>query len=111
MRISDWSSDVCSSDLGLSIAPREGSPHHPYASGAELLAACDAAGLTISELAAFNEDAFRERPATNQALLAIADAMHQSISRGCRARGTLPGFLKVPRRAQDRKSTRLNSSH
>src|SRR3546814_4676808 len=26
--------------------------------------------------------------------------MHQSISRGCRARGTLPGFLKVPRRAQ-----------
>src|SRR3546814_16619752 len=100
MRISDWSSDVCSSDLGLSIAPREGSPHHPYASGAELLAACDAAGLTISELAAFNEDAFRERPATNQALLAIAVAMHQSNSRGCRERETLPGFLKVPRRAQ-----------
>src|SRR3546814_18884863 len=100
MRISDWSSDVCSSDLGLSIAPREGSPHHPYASGAELLAACDAAGLTISELAAFNEDAFRERPATNQALLEIAEAMHQSISRGFRERGTLPSFLKVPRRAQ-----------
>src|SRR3546814_20618428 len=26
-------------ESGLSIAPREGSPHHPYASGAELLAA------------------------------------------------------------------------
>src|SRR3546814_16555376 len=55
-------------ESGLSIATREGSPHHPYAGGAELIEACDAAGLTISDLAAFNADAFRERPATNPAL-------------------------------------------
>ncbi|TNE50522.1 MAG: L-serine ammonia-lyase [Sphingomonadales bacterium] len=74
---------------------------HNFGSAAELLASCEQTGLTISDLVLANEDAFRPRDETLAGLDTIADAMDQCIDRGLSQRGTLPGGLKVQRRAPD----------
>ena len=74
---------------------------HDFGSGAELLARCDAAGLTIAQLVLANEDAMRARSDTVAGLDRIAAAMDSCIERGLHQRGTLPGGLKVARRAPD----------
>src|SRR3546814_1423678 len=100
MRISDWSSDVCSSDLILHLLARE-------------LALTDpAAGTTLRVTAPlpphmaatwrglrFDEDSGE---GTLQALLAYAEGLSHSPARGQRP---------LPAKGGDRKSTRLNSSH
>src|SRR5690606_26492437 len=53
----------------------------------------------ISALALANEEAFRPRAEPDAALDEVAAAMHDSIERGCRTEGILPGALRVPRRA------------
>ena len=72
---------------------------YPYATAVELLAHCRATGLSLVELARENEHALRGEQATTQGLRAIAEAMNDCIDRGLTAEGTLPGGLKVPRRA------------
>src|SRR3546814_6973622 len=107
MRISDWSSDVCSSDLLLNMGA--------------------ASGKSFAEMMLENELAHRSLEEVEAGLDAIAAAMDASIDAGCSSTGVLPGGLKVKRRAppiaadirsrheanlsEDRKSTRLNSSH
>lgn len=73
----------------------------PYAFGsaAELLAFCANEDLAIHEVIFANEDAMRGRDATNAALDRIADVMLACIERGLNTEGTLPGGLKVKRRA------------
>lgn len=79
-----------------------GSPvPHDFGSAAELLAACKATGLAIADLVLANEDARRPRDKTLAGLDLIAQAMDQCIDRGLHQRGTLPGGLKVSRRAPD----------
>lgn len=74
---------------------------HDFGSGADLLARCDLAGLTIAELVLANEDAMRPRAETVAGLDRIAQGMDGCIERGLHQRGILPGGLKVSRRAPD----------
>ena len=74
---------------------------HPYRSGAELLQRCTAGGLTIAQLALENECALRPRAEVDAGLDALRAAMLDCIARGLRAEGTLPGVLKVRRRARE----------
>ena len=74
---------------------------HDFGSAEELLAACKTTGLPIANLILTNEDAFRPREKTLEGIDRIARAMDQCIDRGLTQRGTLPGGLKVARRAPD----------
>jgi L-serine dehydratase len=74
---------------------------HPFHTAVELLEACRVHGLRISEVMLANEEAWRSREETRQALLRIWDVMKASVVRGCATEGTLPGGLKVRRRAPD----------
>ena len=73
---------------------------HPFASGVQLLAACDASGLSIAELVRSNEEAVRPRETVNAYLDRIADTMFDCVDAGTSAAGILPGGLDVPRRAR-----------
>ncbi|MCA8900247.1 MAG: L-serine ammonia-lyase, partial [Hyphomonas sp.] len=72
---------------------------HPFTSATELLALCEATGQTIAGLVLSNEDAMRPRGETEAALDRIAEVMLACIGRGLAREGTLPGGLKVRRRA------------
>ena len=73
---------------------------HPFSSGEQLLAACDASGLSIAELVRRNEEAVRPRETVNAYLDRIADTMFDCVDAGTSAAGILPGGLDVPRRAR-----------
>ena len=73
---------------------------HPFASGVQLLAACDASGLSIAELVRSNEEAVRPHETVNAYLDRIADTMFDCVDAGTSAAGILPGGLDVPRRAR-----------
>ena len=90
-------SSLASSQAGVGIdipAP------HPFASSAQLLAACDASGLSVAELVRANEEAVRPRDTVNAYLDRIADTMFDCVDAGTSAAGLLPGGLDVPRRAR-----------
>lgn len=71
----------------------------PFTCADDLLAVCATSGLGVAEVMLANESVTRtpERVATD--LLDIWQAMDACIDAGCAATGTLPGGLKVPRRA------------
>ncbi|WP_193212384.1 L-serine ammonia-lyase [Luteolibacter marinus] len=73
---------------------------HPFASAVELMANCEKTGLSIAELMLANEAAFRPEAETRARLDAIWTAMQDCVKRGCALEGTLPGGLKVTRRAK-----------
>ena len=90
-------SSLASSQAGVGIdvpAP------HPFASGAQLLAQCQASGLSVAELVRANEEAVRPRDTLNAYLDRIADTMFDCVDAGTSAAGILPGGLDVPRRAR-----------
>ena len=71
----------------------------PFLSGRELLAQCAQHGLSISQLMAENETAWRSPAQTRQGLLHIWQVMQDCVKAGCRTEGIMPGGLKVKRRA------------
>ncbi|MEO9137704.1 MAG: L-serine ammonia-lyase [Jatrophihabitans sp.] len=71
----------------------------PFLSGAELLAQCASSGLPISGVMLANEQAWRSAEEIYDGLLTIWAAMRQCVENGWAHEGTLPGGLKVPRRA------------
>ncbi len=73
---------------------------HPFASGAELVARADAAGLSIAGLMLQNEQALRPLAEVEAGLDRVFDAMEACIDRGVRTDGVLPGGLNVKRRAK-----------
>lgn len=84
------------------LADASGStPETPFSYGdaATLLELCDEHGLTIAELARRNETAVRSEEEVAAGLDAIWDAMASCVEAGLHAEGTLPGILKVKRRA------------
>src|SRR3546814_7054031 len=105
MRISDWSSDVCSSDLDEHGAADDHADHdhdgddpHVFTDPARM--ATIAEGLAADLMAAVPEldtDAGRERAAAYVAELRALDAEVAAT------------LAAIP--DEDRKSTRLNSSH
>lgn len=72
---------------------------HPFLSAAELLSTCANEDSSIADIIMANEDAKRPRAKTLKNLDHIAAVMMQSIDRGLRTTGLLPGSLKVTRRA------------
>ena len=74
---------------------------YPFSSAAELLALCEQHRFSISELMMHNELEIRDETTVRSKLLHIAQVMSDSIDRGCRTTGILPGGMKVRRRAAD----------
>ncbi len=72
---------------------------HAFSSADELLERGQETGLTISEMVAENELAWRSAEETRDYLLKVRDVMRDCIARGCRQKGHLPGPLNVKRRA------------
>jgi L-serine dehydratase len=72
---------------------------YPFTTGAELLARCRESGLPISGVMLANETAWRTAEQVRAGLLRIWEVMQECVRNGCAHSGTLPGGLKVPRRA------------
>ncbi len=72
---------------------------YDFSSGAELLALGEATGKSFAELEFANECARRPEAEVLAGIDTIAQAMSDSIDRGCRETGILPGGLNVRRRA------------
>lgn len=77
---------------------------HPFRTGNELLAMCEATGKTIAQLMWENERAWHTEEETRAGLLKIWNVMQSCVARGCGignpdADGTLPGPFQVKRRA------------
>jgi L-serine dehydratase len=71
----------------------------PFTSAAQLLEMCDRSGLAIDEIVNRNERVRRSQQEIDDQLDLLWDVMRQSIDRGCRTEGVLPGGLNVRRRA------------
>jgi L-serine dehydratase len=74
---------------------------YPFDSGAELLRLCEAHKLSISEIMLRNEGAWRSESEIRSGLLQIWETMQACVRRGCESDGTLPGGMKVRRRAAE----------
>jgi L-serine dehydratase len=74
---------------------------YPFLSGEELLARCHESGLPVSGVMLENEQAWRPESEVRERLLTIWQVMQQCVENGCAHEGTLPGGLKVPRRAPE----------
>ncbi|MFJ2974631.1 L-serine ammonia-lyase [Kluyvera sp. NPDC087067] len=72
---------------------------YPFHSASDLLAQCKEHGLSISGLMMKNELALRSQEEIDARLARIWHVMQTGIERGMNTEGTLPGPLKVPRRA------------
>ena len=75
----------------------------PYAfkSAAELLEICKKEKLPISSIVFKNEEYWRSDSEIYKKLMLIWETMQKSVINGCNRTGTLPGSLKLPRRAHE----------
>jgi L-serine dehydratase len=71
----------------------------PFLSATTLLEHCERERLSISGVMMENEKAWRSEADIRAGLLRIWDVMQACVKRGCETSGTLPGGLKVERRA------------
>ncbi len=74
---------------------------YPFATARQMLQMGEASGLSIAEMKRANEKARAPGIDLDPALDRIWAAMNSCINRGLTLSGTLPGGLKVKRRAQD----------
>lgn len=72
---------------------------YPFKSGAEMLDHCAENRLSISQLMLENEMAWRAETDIRHGLLDIWGVMQACVKRGCEQEGTMPGGMKVQRRA------------
>ena len=84
-------------ERGVEVAAVE----FPFGTAAELLAICDREGLSIAQVMARNELAWRTGDELREGLTRVWNVMHGCIQRGLRQEGILPGGLRVPRRAPE----------
>jgi L-serine dehydratase len=73
----------------------------PFHTGDELLAQCAARGRSIAQVMRANERHWRDDDAIDAGLLEVWGVMQRCVERGLRSEGTLPGGLKVRRRAAE----------
>jgi L-serine dehydratase len=71
----------------------------PFDNAAELLEHCRRNDMRIHEIVLANEEAWRPSEQTRAQLLELWQVMKECVRQGFQAEGTLPGVLKVPRRA------------
>jgi L-serine dehydratase len=74
---------------------------YPFRTGDELLAHCRRTGLPVSEIMLANESAWRSEDDIRKGLSHIWEVMQECVRRGYTNEGTLPGGLKVRRRARE----------
>lgn len=74
---------------------------YPFESGEALLALCEKEKKSIAEIMLANEKALHPTESVEKKLLQIAKTMQDCIEKGCQTSGTLPGILKVTRRAPE----------
>ncbi|MCK8493061.1 L-serine ammonia-lyase [Spirosoma sp. RP8] len=74
---------------------------YPYSTMGELKAQLDKHNISLDELMLTNESALtgRSRAEINQRIDQILDFMHKAVRRGLRQKGTLPGSIKLTRKA------------
>ncbi|MBP2293264.1 L-serine ammonia-lyase [Azospirillum rugosum] len=90
---------VCREDAGRPPSGHNANAPYPFTSAAELLAMARGAGLSIAGVILANERALRDDRDTFAFLDTVRSAMMDSIERGCRREGMLPGGLNLRRRA------------
>ncbi|QTX04054.1 L-serine ammonia-lyase [Agromyces archimandritae] len=73
----------------------------PYDTAAELIALCDEYGVGLADIARYNEVPVHGESGIDTGLDAIWAAMHECVEHGLGTRGTLPGGLRVKRRAPE----------
>lgn len=73
----------------------------PYSNAAELLALCEEHGVSFCDIARHNEVAVHGEAGIDEGLDAIWAAMAECVAHGMGTEGTLPGGLKVKRRAPE----------
>lgn len=78
---------------------------YPFSTGDELLEVCRENNLSIPEVMAANEAAWRPAEETRAKLLEIWAVMQECVENGSNRDGLLPGNLMVPRRAANLKKT------
>jgi len=83
------------------IKPDDTPVRYPFATGAQLLAHTRETGLRISDIMLANEVSWRSEADVRAGLLHIWKVMGDCVEAGCTAEGTLPGGLKVRRRAAE----------
>ena len=74
---------------------------YQFNTGDELLEMCERDNLSISDLVLQNEEALRSPEEVKSGILHIAKVMHDTINRGIKTEGVLPGGLNLKRRASD----------
>ncbi|MBL8258235.1 MAG: L-serine ammonia-lyase [Candidatus Competibacteraceae bacterium] len=74
---------------------------YPFKSGQDLLGLCREHRLPVSQIMLENEKAWRSEAETRSGLARIWSVMQECVRRGCATRGTLPGGMKVRRRAAE----------
>jgi L-serine dehydratase len=84
---------------GDKIVPDTTPLPYPFKTGDELLKLCEESGKTIAQVMLENEKVWRSEAEIRSGLLTIWKAMQDCVARGIRENGTLPGGLKVQRRA------------
>src|SRR5215475_14126796 len=74
---------------------------YPFRTGTELLAHTSMTGLSISDIMLANERAWRSEEDVRSGVADIWRTMQDCVTRGCTNDGSLPGGLKVRRRAAE----------
>lgn len=86
--------------MGLDRIVEDRTPlRYAFLTGRELLEQCTLNGLSVSQLMAENEKAWRSPEQIREGLLHIWQVMQDCVLAGCRNEGIMPGGLKVKRRA------------
>src|SRR3546814_1564940 len=109
MRISDWSSDVCSSDLRSADAEL----HFPAFAGDLHIARIEivAPGIIVSRLLAAELAGLLKFPCHRFVSFLSPPAPRRRLHATNRGRGCARAAAAIVPPGRDRKSTRLNSSH
>jgi L-serine dehydratase len=74
---------------------------YPFSNTLELLTLCKEKNLSIKELMLLNETSIHSEAEVKNRLMEISQVMRESIDRGCRTAGILPGGLEIKRRAAE----------
>ncbi|MEQ4301649.1 L-serine ammonia-lyase [Plantactinospora sp. B6F1] len=83
------------------IKPDSTRVRYPFGTGVDLLALTAETGLPISGIMLANERSWRSESEIRSGLLEIWRVMRECVDRGSRRAGTLPGGLRVRRRAAE----------
>jgi L-serine dehydratase len=88
-------------DGSTGIVADETQVSHPFRTGDQLLARCEATGKSIATIMLENELAWRSAPEVRSQLLQLWAVMQECVVNGLATEGLLPGGLRVRRRAPD----------